>query len=249
MDGPDVDMYVGAVWAEDRWLAVALGGANGVSATVCEDAGALWARYEDEAAWILVTVPIGLRESGGGERRCDQLAREALGPLADSVHRAPVRETVYKQRYRVGARVEERKTGRELSKAAWRLREPIKQVDSLLRNVPEARHVFVETHPEVCYRAFAGEPLTYDRGTAAAVAERLAVLTGFDPDAPPTVQQAALDTDGAPTGYGDVVDAAAAALTGRSGPGELRGLPDGEPPTDEESLPMRIAYRSDSTLG
>lgn len=244
----DDAQYVGAAWAGERWVAVAFTGREYETTSVHDDVGALWARYEEDVEWILVTAPIGLRDDGDDERRCDELAREVVGPLRDSVVSTPVRETVYKQRYQVGARVEKRKTGRDLSEAAWALRKPARQLDSLLQNVPEARHVFLETHPEVCYRAFAGEPLRYGRWCAAAVAERIDALETFESAAPNVVRAAALDSDGDAVAYHDVVDATAAALTGRPGPGELRGLPTGEPPLDDENLPMRIAYRSDEEL-
>jgi len=240
-------LYVGAAWAGDSWVAVAFDGAGFDGGAVFPGVGDLWAHYEERAERILVGVPIGLHESGEDERECDSLARGVLGARSGTVVSPPVREATRKRRYPAANRVNERKTGRELSKRAFAISDAVAAVDELLQNVPEARPVFVESHPEVCFRAFAGEPLEHSKRYAAGYAERLRTLAGYDRDAPPAVQAAAEATGDHEVRVEDVLDATALAYTARPGPGDLHSLP-ADPPTDPAGLPMRIVYRSETTL-
>ncbi len=240
-------LYVGVDWAGGSWLAVVFDAAGFDHAAVLSEVGDLWARYEERAERVLVDVPVGLHESGEEGRECDALARGVLGPRSSSVCTPPVREATRKRRYPTAKRVNERKTGRSLSKQAFAISDAIAAVDELLRNVPETRPTFVESHPEVCFRAFAGEPLDYAKQYAAGYAERMRTLAGYDRDAPPAVQAAAEATGGHEVGVDDVLDATVLAYTARPGPGDLHSLPP-DPPTDPQGLPMRVVYRSETPL-
>jgi len=241
------ETFVGVDWSGGSWFAVAFEAGEFDHATVFEEVGALWQRYEETAALILVDVPIGLVESGSDGRPCDRLARAVLGSQREAVVTPPVREATRKRRYPAAKRVNERKAERPLSKRAFAMSDGITAVDSLLRNVPEAKATFRSSHPELCFRAFAGEPLKHPKSTAAGYAERMRTLAGFDPDAPPAVQAAAEATKGAEISVPDVLDAVALAYTARPGPGTLRSLPP-EPPLDGKGLPVEFVYRATQPL-
>lgn len=245
-------LYIGADWSSGSWFAVAFGPAGFDHADVYDEVGALWLEYEERAERILLDVPIGLVEGDGGDgesagREADRLAREVLGPRSPSVFTPPVREATRKRGYTAAARTNERRTGKRLSKQAFALSEPIAAVDELLREIPEARPIVAESHPEVCFRAFAGEPLEHSKTIAGGYAERMRTLAAVDHDAPPTVQKAAEHAGGHDVGVDDVLDAVALAYTARPGLGELRTLPP-DPPTDPKGLPMAIHYRADEPL-
>lgn len=239
--------YVGAGRCPDGWVAVVHTADGFDHAAVFPEVGALWGRYEETAERVLVGVPVGLREGGAEPRPPEPLAREVLGPRASAVVPAPVREATLKRRHATATRVNERKTGRRLSKRAHDLAGYIAEVDSLLGAIPEAREVIVESHPELCFRALAEDTLSYDGRTAAGYAERLRVLAAFDADAPVDVVNASEATGGHEVRVADVIDATALALTARPGPGEFRSLP-ADPPLDPEGLPMRMCYRSERPL-
>lgn len=239
--------FVGCALCADGWVAVVHRRDGFDHARVFAEFGALWGRYEDRAERIAVAVPVGLHGRGGEPRPPDRLARELLGPRRSAVYDAPVREATRKQRYQTASRVNERKTGRGLARRAFDESAAVAEVDELLSAIPEARPVVVESHPELCFRAFRGEHLEYDPATAAGYAERLRTLAEFDPDAPVDVVAAAEATGGHDVAVADVLDATALALTVRPGEGELRSLPE-EPPTDPEGLPMRMVYRSGPAL-
>ena len=236
------ETFVGVDRSGGSWLGVAFDATGFDHAAVFDEIGELWQRYEETAALILVDVPVGLLESGSEERQCDKLAREILD--ADrAVVTPPVREATRKRRYPVAKRVNERKAGQPLSKRAFEMSDGISAVDSLLRNVPEAKATFRESHPEVCFRAFAGDPLEHQKTTAAGYAERMRTLANFDANAPPTVQAAAEATAGAEIDVEDVLNAVVLAYTAHPGPGSLRTLPP-DPPLDPAGLPMEIVYRA-----
>lgn len=239
--------YVGADWCSGSWLAVAFRGATYERSDVFADVGSLWAEYEDVADRILLDVPIGLLEGGPTERGPEALARQVLGPRSASVFTPPVREATRKRRYPAAKRTNERKAGSGISQQAFAITPAITAVDDLLREVPEARRVVAEAHPEVCFRAFAGAPLSHSNHVAAGYAERMRALAEYDRDAPPTVQSVAESTAGHDVGVDDVLDAVVLAYTARPGPGELRTLP-AEPGVDEAGLPMRMVYRAEQPL-
>ncbi|MEF8853482.1 MAG: DUF429 domain-containing protein [Haloarculaceae archaeon] len=240
-------LYVGVDWAGGPWMTVVFDASGFDHAAVFPEVGDLWARYEERAERVLVDVPIGLHESGEAGRECDALARGVLGPQSGSVVTPPVREATRKRRYPAAKRVNERKTGRSLSREAFAVSDAVAAVDELLQNVPEARPAFVESHPEVCFRAFAGEPLEHAKRYAAGYAERMRTLAGYDRDAPPAVQAAAEATGGHEVGVDDVLNATVLAYTAYPGPGDLYSLPP-DPPTDPQGLPMRVVYRNETPL-
>jgi predicted RNase H-like nuclease len=238
--------YLGVDWSDGGWLAVAFDRTGFDHAAVFEEVGGLWHRYEEEAERVLVDIPIGLHEDSG-DRECDELAREVLGPRRAAVLTPPVREATRKRRYPAAKRVNERTAGRDLSERAFAISDPIAAVDGLLRNVPEARTAFAESHPEVCFRSFAGDPLQYSARTAGGYAERMKALATFDTDAPPVVQRVAEAVGGTDVAVESVLDAVALAYTARPGPGTLRSLPP-DPPRDPKGLPMEIRYRGAEPL-
>jgi predicted RNase H-like nuclease len=241
-------LYVGAVPSDgEGWFAVAFDAEGFAEAGAHEGVGACWSHYEETAARTLVGAPVGSVGSDGSPRECDRLARDVLGERGHVVVDPPVREAARKRRYPAAARVHERVTGRDLAERAVELADAAAALDDLLREVPEARDVVAEAHPEVCFTAFAGEPPVHARATAGGYAERMRALAEFDRDAPPAVQSAAEAAGDARVTVHDVLDALALAYTARPGPDELRSLPS-DPPTDAEGLPMAIHYRAAEPL-
>lgn len=241
------ETFVGVDWSGDAWLAVSFDTDGYDHTRLFGEIGELWQFYEEQSPRILIDIPIGLVESGESGRECDRVARSVLGPRSRSVFTPPVREATRKRRYPAAKRVNERKTDSSLSKQAFAISDQIAAVDDLLRNVPEARAAFRESHPEVCFRALAGEPLEHSKRKAGGYAERMRTLAGHDPNAPPIVQAVAESTGGADVTVDDVLDAVVLAYTARPGTAPLRSLPT-EPPTDQQGLPMEIVYRSPEPL-
>jgi predicted RNase H-like nuclease len=237
--------WVGAHYCGDRWLAVAFDADGYDRANVFEGIGDCWLRYQDDVERLLVDVPFGLSEDG--DRECDRLARDLLGPQAAAVVSPPVPDAVRKRRYGVASRVHERQTGTPLPERAFAMSDAIAVLDDLLKEFPRASEVVAESNPELCYRAFAGSPLERDRGTAGGYAERMRTLASLDRDAPPAVQAAAEAVAGHDIAVTDVLDAMALAYTAWPGGGDLYSLPP-DPPTDTDGNPMRLVYRTEGPL-
>ncbi|MFQ3318280.1 MAG: putative RNase H-like nuclease [Natronomonas sp.] len=240
------DYYVGSVARDGVWLAVAYTDAEYDHAAVVDGVGELWTRYEETADTIAVDVPIGL-ESSTAPRPNEQAARAALGARSDAIVPAPVREAARKQRYRTAARVHERKTGADLPQAAFDRAHLVAAMDEFITTIDEAQPMFVEAHPELCYRAFGGEPMSHRPDIAGGYAERMRTLAEFNRDAPPIVQSVAEATEGYEVPIPTVLDAVALALTVRPGDGTLRSLPQ-DPPLDDQGLPMQYVYRGGTPL-
>ncbi len=240
------DHYVGVNACEGGWLAVAYTSEGFDHAGVFAGIGELWTKYEESAVRIAIDVPIGL-ETTTAPRPNEVRARKLLGERSRTIVSAPVREASRKHRYRTAARVHERKTDTELSRAAFEITPFVAAVDEFLDAIDDARPIFVETHPELCYLAFAGEPMEESTGFAAGYAERMRTLAEFDRDAPPTVQSVAEATTGHRIPVSAVIDAVAVGLTVHPGSGELRTLRK-EPPRDDRGLSMSYVYRSETPL-
>ena len=241
------ETFVGVDWSGESWLAVGFDRDGYDHTALFDEIGKLWQRYEGTSPRIFVHMPIGLIEEGNSTRECDQQAKAVLGPRSRSVLTPPVREATRKRRYPAAKRVNKRRADEELSKQAFAISDQIAAIDDLVRNVPEAAAAIRESHPEVCFRAFAGEQLQYSKKIAGGYAERMATLAGYDADAPPVVQSVAAATGDARVAVDDVLDAVVLAYTAAPGTGELRSLP-ADPPTDRKGIPVEIVYRSGTPL-
>ena len=73
---------------------------------------------EQPVRQILIDIPIGLKESGPEERKCDKCARKFLEPKrVSSVFRAPARKTVYCDKgYKEASNINYNLTGKKISK-------------------------------------------------------------------------------------------------------------------------------------
>jgi predicted RNase H-like nuclease len=235
---------VGVDWATDGWLAVSLDGDETV--TLHDEFRDVWHAYRD-ADRILVDVPIGLPSSKEPTRQCDSLARDVIGPRRSSVFPPPTRAALGHDDHAAASDANRNAIGKGLSIQAYHIADGIEAVDDLLRSDPQARETIREAHPEVCFRAFAGEPLSHSKTTAAGYAERLTALEHAGVDAADLVHRLAKNVPDAEVGIDDVVDATALALTARPEPGTLRTLPS-ERAVDEEGLPMEMVYRARDPL-
>jgi len=254
--------YVGIDWDSGSWLAVSYTADGEFSATAESDIGDLWDLYQGSARRIVIDVPIGLcrsRDTDGGAcrrdrhdelvRPCDKLARSVLDPpRSSSVFNAPARGAVEKAvdgaSYARVSEENEALTGKGLTQQSAGLAEGICAVDRLLEDEGPTE-TLVEGHPEVCFRAFAGQSLRHSKKTAPGVAERLTALESTpeydEGDWREIVSH--LREEGYVAGLDDVLDAIALAVTARASEGDdLHTLPT-DPETDTEGRPMQMVYR------
>lgn len=257
----DEAYYVGVDRAGGHYLAIIFQGTAYHETRTFETPIALWKQFDDGHTLerVCIDVPIGL-PSGPAERECDKQARTIIGDRYRSVFRVPVRQAVYAESPVEANTINKRVTGegnadgKGIPAQSMGLRETIRDVDTFLCETPATRSVFEEVHPEVCFRAFAGDPLSFGKTLpgsshthAAGVEERLQVLAMVDEESPTMVRRACEDLWNDPAvdavSYDDVLDAMAAALTARPhDEWELEFL--GADKTDGCGCSLQMAYRA-----
>ena len=255
--------FVGVDWSSEAWLAVAYSDERDTPEVFAsEEIDEVWEVYGESASRIVVDVPIGLCESlesndcpcveddGEISRECDDIARRVIGSRSSSVFTSPSRRATKlvseDKDYSEINHTNKSLTGKGLMKQAISISPGIVDVEELLLGPGDSEQL-VEGHPEVCFRAFNGEPLSYSKKTALGVDERLSALQTVpeysEGDWRTVVQQ--LDGVEFDIGMDDVLDAFALALTACAPDKEYRQLPE-NPPTDARGLPMQMVYRSET---
>jgi len=213
------------------WVGVALAG-GAPRAYVAAAIGGLVNLAEADGSLDVVAIdmPIGLPDHR--RRRADELAKAAIGPLASSVFITPVRAALEAPDHPTAVALNRELAGEGVSVQAYGLRVKLLQVDEWVRSC--GRRV-VEVHPEVCFAALAGEPLTVPKRTWAGVERRRRLLTAAG-----IVLDGELGLAGHAAGVDDVLDAAVAAWTARRvRRGEAYSLPD-PPEVFGDGLPAAI---------
>lgn len=209
------DTVLGVDWYRRGWVAVVLGRENSPEVLVGEDLAALLARVPD-AACSAVDMPIGLPAT---ERDADRLARDFVGPRRQSVFATPpaavLEAGTYAEANVVAARLP---GGKKISRQAWALRDNIARVGDLAARDQRV----VEVHPEVSFRALAGQPVAFAKTTWNGQAIRRRALGRADIALAEELDEAG----GVPVA--DVLDAAAAAWSARRyAQGRAASLPEG----------------------
>jgi predicted RNase H-like nuclease len=153
---------------------------------------------------VAIDIPIGLPDHTS--RTADTLARRLIPGRASSVFSAPVREALEEADYAAANRLNRERAGVGISKQAHALRAKILDVDGFRRTTPLA---LIEVHPEVSFARMTGTVLPRTSTWAGMVTRRTALQDGG------IVLRDALGLAGEMAGVDDVLDAAAAAWTGR----------------------------------
>lgn len=219
---------IGVDSCRDGWVAVELRDGRFHRATVSPAFRAVLDSHPDVAV-IAVDIPIGLHEHG--VRACDQAARAFVGPRRSSVFATPIRAALTASSYELARSMCRERGEPGLSSQAWELRRKILDVDGELC---DNDRIF-EVHPEVCFCAMAGRPLSTRKVTWTGMWERMALLQEQGIVLPSDVGSGGL---AAPD---DVVDATAAAWSAqRIAKGQAEYVSD--PEVDSRGRAMTIWY-------
>jgi predicted RNase H-like nuclease len=180
-------------------------------------------------AVVAVDMPFGLAPAG--PRACDGEARARLGRRRATVFPTPIRPLLAARDHPEAVRLGRSLDGRGISIQAFNLLPKIAELDAAID--PALCDRVVEAHPESCFAAMAGAPLTTNKRTPEGRAERLALLEEH------VEAGVALDRRRPGAAPDDVLDAAANVWSARRW---LRGEADvlGDGRLDERGLPMRI---------
>lgn len=235
-------MVVGVDGCKIGWLAVSMDDNERWSAQAFGDITTLWQEFR-RASILLVDIPIGLRGKSLLERLCDLEARRLLGrKRGSSVFPAPSRKALRAKSYVQACDINEKATGRRLSRQSWAIAGKIRQVDDLLRRNASARRKIREVHPEICFWALAGgRAMTRSKKRKQGYLERLDVLISVCPEIDSLTRRVTSDYKRSEVARDDILDAAAAAVTACSAKRHLRTVPSA-PEIDSMGLPMEMLY-------
>lgn len=167
-----------------------------------------------DASVIGVDIPIGLPVSGA--READALARRFVGPRRSSVFPTPPRFVLEATTYEDALAVTRRLGVAGISEQSFGLARKILEVDEITTTDERV----IEVHPEVSFRAMAGEPLKHAKKSWNGASQRRQLLAEHGIVLPDHIGDAGV----APVD--DVLDAAAAAWTAdRMARGKAVSLP------------------------
>jgi len=154
---------------------------------------------------VAIDIPIGLPDNS--LRLADELARVAAGGRWQSVFMTPVRDALLAGDHATAVAVNRRLAGTGVSRQAYGLRSKIFEVEAWMR---DCGRTVVEAHPEVCFAAMAGSPLTTRKKTWAGAEQRRKLL-----DRAGIRLKSDLGMAGEMAAVDDILDAAATAWTAR----------------------------------
>jgi predicted RNase H-like nuclease len=186
-----------------------------------------------------IDVPIGLLDAGA--RPCDAEACRVLGPRASSVFSAPLRSMLRARSWEEACQIRVAIEQKRITKQAWGILPKIREIDELLADTTGVpRQIIREVHPEVCFWAWKGEPMTFPKKTASGREERRVLIDEhFGSSAFPEVRCLYRRDEVADD---DILDAFAALRTAeRILSGDADRLPR-NPACDARGIPMEMVF-------
>lgn len=214
----------------------------------------VWNEYRG-ADGILVDIPIGLPETG--RRSCDQAAKDVLATSPERVFWTPPRDALTADTYSDAKEIVRERTDGSMTVQAWSLLPRIREVDTFLAHVDEARDTIRESHPEVVFAYIAdGTSVTSSKLTGGGVDARLSILEEHDEgvtDAYRRIVDEKIDSlDPHERGFSasnrdDVVDAMGLAVVAALADGEYTTLPESPASDPHRDLPMEIVVHDPET--
>jgi len=121
----------------------------------------------------LIDIPIGFPE-GKEERLCDIKARKFIKPRGSSVFPVPCKEAVYADDDKRANEINRQVRGKGLSKQSLAIRFKIREVDEFLNRHPD---LLKESHPEVCFKAFAEDETIQSKHSHDGWIQRLRIIS------------------------------------------------------------------------
>jgi predicted RNase H-like nuclease len=237
---PISGMYAGVDWAGKSWFVVLLDEGGSPEGAVYPTFWNLWRDRGDEIERLLIDIPIGLCRNT--KRACDVEAKQYVGGKhQSSVFYTPIRDAVEARNIESGKRKQRSvDAGFGIQNQAWSLVPRIREVDAFLRECDKSERV-LETHPEACFVALNGEPLSNSKTGETGEEERLRILeesVDFDVG---QFYAGAVEDFRQPTyapmigAKDDILDALVAAVTAKRSEPPHRSLPrERQPDSDQE---------------
>jgi len=233
--------FVGVDGCPAGWLMISVSTRNNWEAFIYHKISSLWNDYAN-AYQILIDIPIGLRERGREERRCDREARSLLRKRKSSIFRVPCRGAVHAETYDEANRVNKELTTKGIPPVTWGIVSKIKEIDVFLSENIEARAKIREVHPEICFWGLNGGcEMQYNKKKMEGFKERKLLLEDLFPLTGEIVDYAMSRYLRKEVARDDILDALAISVTGLICNGNYQSIPK-DPEVDSKGLPMQIVY-------
>lgn len=182
-----------------------------------------------DADQILVDIPIG--SSVDQRRRCDTRAKDLLGCRGLSVFYPPVETAVECESYVEASRAHKESTGNGLSQQAFNITDKIREVATVIDD--QDTEIIKESHPELCFAAFNGQPIAYSKSTDYGQGLRLDLLAQNLDDAKELYRNARDEFLLKEVGRDDILDSIVLAIAAKDN--SLSTVPD-DPQDDEPRI-------------
>jgi len=262
-------MKIGIDWCRSGWFAVKINEEDVLEERyeleLYPSAYSIWHDITEEmevepgGVTVFIDIPIGLTQDGS-KRACDTEARKKIGE-SSSVYPTPARDAAYEDTYpKAKSKNEERAVdGKSLGTQTWGIIPRIREVDEVLLDHQNARGVFYESHPELCFWALNGEEQLGDSKKSEDGEEKRErilrefesypveeIIDSFEEEYESRGSMVSVNRD-------DLYDALVLALCASADEDEYEALP-GETkdiddlPEDAEDLPMRMVYTSRESI-
>ena len=198
--------------------------------------------YNPAEFLILVDIPIGLKAGNNRLRLSDLEARKILKTRKSSIFPVPCREAAYAENYEKACEINEKLTGKRISKQAWNILPKIRDLDNLLIEKEVLREKIKEVSPEVCFQALAGLPMKYSKKTPEGFFERKEVVKSFFQFSDELIETALFKYKRQELAKDDILDALVAAITAKYGYISGFEYTPFEPETDSKGLKIQLLY-------
>lgn len=243
----DKKVFVGVDGCRAGWFAVALTENDSFSTFQSPKISDLWSHFYDGNTYVcmFVDIPIGLIDSKSNckSRYCDLEARRILGPIRQSsVFPVPCREAVYAGSYESACDINEKITGKRLTKQTWGIVPKIKEMNDFLTTTASAKENVKEIHPEICFWALAVKPMEYSKKRNEGFIERRKLLQEICTSTDEIVENTLSNYRRKDVARDDILDALVSSLTVKlSSERGLKSIPK-NPEKDSQGLPMQMVY-------
>jgi predicted RNase H-like nuclease len=198
--------------------------------------------YEKADFFALIDIPIGLKTGGGGERLLDVEARKILKARKSSIFPVPCREAIYAESYEEACKINEKLTGKSISKQAWNIIPKIRDIDTFLVENEILRERVKETAPEICFQAFSGLPMKYSKKNSDGFFERKEILKPICSVTDEIVETALSRYKRKELAKDDILDALVSAVTAKLGYNYGFEYIPCEAETDDKGLKIQMFY-------
>lgn len=246
------DTVAGVDWASGKWLAVVMGGDQGMECHVEDQVDNLCDSIA-EFERILIDVPIGLPDDEvtlAKREELDSCVRSMTG-RSSSVFPVPSRAACEAAKdeddYDEVAQKNRDEIEKGLTWQSYYIAKGIGEVDAFLQANPSATEILIESHPELCFAGLRDQQLVHAKTTAQGIGERLDALEGHLDEPSRVVSQLCQELIGeeADISIDDVVDALGLCVVARAAEDELQFLPEADY-YDSNRNPMQMAYCSET---